>query len=151
MKSTSNASHWNSLTKSYPTIAETINGLPPEHIPHRDEGLHIGAAGEMVVPSGKLIIEEGLYRLRGPRGEEQYLHSGQRAPFAADGGSGVWVLAAVQENAAQRQPKPRTGKDECPTDEELVQEEKHIQHQEQKHWDETVDETFPASDPVTKY
>lgn len=145
-----NASHWNSLTKPYPTIAETILGLPPEHIPHRDEGLHIGAAGEIEVPSGKLIIEEGLYCMRGPRGERKYLHSGEKAPFASDGGSGIWVLAAAQ-GTAQKQPKPGAKKDECPTDEELVQEEKHIQHEEQKHWDDTVEDSFPASDPATKY
>lgn len=149
MKPTGNASHWNSLTKPYPTIAETIHGLPPEHVPHRDEGLHIGAAGEIEVPSGKLIVEEGMYRLRGPRGVAKYLHTGEKAPFTADGGSGVWIWAA--QGAAQDRVKPVTKKDKCPSDEELVQEEKHIQHEEQKHWDDTVEDSFPASDPATKY
>lgn len=34
---------------------------------------------------------------------------------------------------------------------ELLREDKQQQRDEQDHWDEEVDETFPASDPITKY
>lgn len=50
-------------------------------------------------------------------------------------------------------PKPKESKKKSkrPTDEDLIREEKKIQKAEQKHWDQSVKETFPASDPVTKY
>tara|TARA_B100000989_G_C19119612_1_gene294753 strand:+ start:243 stop:389 length:147 start_codon:yes stop_codon:yes gene_type:complete len=36
-------------------------------------------------------------------------------------------------------------------DKDRAKKEKNIQKKEQKHWDENVDDTFPASDPISKY
>lgn len=153
---------WNSLYKSYPTIGETIHGLPPQHVPHRDAGEHIMGHGVAQVPSGKQAPLAGTYRLRGPRPVLCRLEEGQRAPFH-NGQSGLWMLLAEdgdddfttnrKENTMQTREHEKDGNtpSDAPTDKELVREEKKIQKREQEHWDENVDDTFPASDPVTKY
>lgn len=47
------------------------------------------------------------------------------------------------------------GKDGChphkTSKKDLLREDKQQQKDEQDHWDEEVDDTFPASDPITKY
>lgn len=146
---------WNSLAKSYPTIEETIHGLPPQRVPHEDDGRHILANGVVQVPSGKAVPQSGTYRLKGPRPMLCKLHEGSRAPFH-NGQSGLWILLAdddiptTKEMTMQKAQKNQPD-DDKPTNKELVKEEKKIQKEEQKHWDDNVDDTFPASDPVTKY
>ncbi len=36
-------------------------------------------------------------------------------------------------------------------DPEIIKKDKKIRKEEQKHWDDEVEDTFPASDPITKY
>jgi hypothetical protein len=133
-------SDWNSQYKSYPTIEETIHGMPPEHVPHRDDGRHITPEGLVSVPSGKTVQVSGRYMHKGARAMHVELLQGQKAPFYK-GESGLWILVAGED-------KPESEK---PTDKELIRREKEVQKEEQKHWDDSVDDTFPASDPVTKY
>lgn len=133
----------NSPYKSLPQLDETIHGLPAEHIPHRDEGRHIAPEGVQSVPSGKRINVSGMYRYKGARPIQLHLQQGEKAPFY-HGESGLWILVQADNAGA--------GSDEDkPSDKELIREEKKIRKEEQKDWDENVDETFPASDPVTKY
>jgi len=136
---------WNSPNKALPTIEETIHGLHAHIVPHLDDGRHIAPEGVVCVPSGKTVQVSGTYRHKGPRPLERYLQRGEQAPFCKDE-SGLWILLAADEEAEKAK-----GQDGKPTDEELIREEKEIQKKEQSHWDESVDKTFPASDPVTKY
>lgn len=138
-------SDWNSQYKSYPTIEQTIHGMPPEYVPHRDEGRHISPASVVSVPSGKTVQVSGTYIHKGARAMFVELEQGQKAPFYK-GESGLWILEAQAE-------QPQGGKQDSnkPTDKELIRKEKEVQKEEQKHWDDSVDDTFPASDPVTKY
>ena len=139
MKTSQHTAQWNSISKSYPTVDETLHGLPSENVPHRDEGKHINGTGIISVPSGKIAPQTGFYALKGPRNTQIHMEQGERAPF--DDGSGLWILMSEKkENADHR-----------PTNKELIDEEKEIQKEEQKHWDDSVDDTFPASDPITKY
>lgn len=133
----------NDMNKALPTISETIHGLSPQHVPHVDDGRHITPEGVVCVPSGKTVQQSGEYVHKGARAKMLHLQQGERAPFM-HGESGLWILAEADKD----KPKDKNGK---PTDEELIRKEKEIQKHEQEHWDEEVDDTFPASDPVTKY
>lgn len=140
MKPRQPISEWNSPNKALPTVGETIHGLSPELAPHRDDGRHIAPEGVISVPSGKAVPVSGVYRHKGARPLEQHLQQGQKAPFHKDE-SGLWVLLAADDGEEQ----------DRPTDEELIREEREMFQSEQKHWDDSVNGTFPASDPVSKY
>lgn len=141
MTNSQHYSQWNSLTKSYPTVAETIHGLPPENAVHRDMGRHINDLGVLAVPSGKIVQQSGLYRLKGPRPTLRKLERGMCAPSVGNAVSGLWLYLGEEP----------TSEGDKPTNEELIEKEKKVQKEEQKNWDDSVDDTFPASDPITKY
>ena len=54
-----------------------------------------------------------------------------------------WNCTAPQDN-----PEDKT---EDRTEKDTIKEDKKIREKEQEHWDEDVEETFPASDPISKY
>jgi hypothetical protein len=148
MKQSQYPAEWNSISKPYPTIDETIHGLPAQHVAHRDKGRHITEIGAISVPSGKMVPVAGVYQLKGPYHQLQYFRQNTIAPRSQQGDSGLWMLIRSEEAL----PKDNSDlTEDRPTDEELVKEEKKNHKKEQKHWDDSVDDTFPASDPVTKY
>jgi hypothetical protein len=139
---------WNSLDKSYPTVAETIHGLPPQNVPHRDDGRHVHPIGVVTVPSGKQVPLSGLYRHKGVRSQVLRLKRGEQAPFC-HGESGLWLLLTDDEGHHADEVSG-TGESK-PTRKEIIRDDKEHYTEEQENWDDSVDDTFPASDPVTKY
>lgn len=75
----------------------------------------------------------------------------------AEGDSTGWpVSGAAQDNEAGRgdaenEGKEKPDKDKDTSMDETVRDDKKVRKEQQKDWDEEVDDTFPASDPVAKY
>lgn len=145
--SNEHGANWNSISKSYPTPAETIHGLPQENVPHEDDGRHVHPIGVVTVASGKYVPLSGLYRHKGARTMVKQLKRGEVAPFCA-GESGLWLLLTDDEGHHADAPSENTAK---PSRKDVIKDDKEQFREEQKHWDDSVDDTFPASDPVTKY
>lgn len=105
-----------------------------------DSSGHAVSEKDVCVRSGEIVAETGLYHFEGrsQRGD-QHLTQGEKAPDYK-GEKGLWAKMPGAEQSSHR-----------PSDEELIREERQVQKKEAAHWDESVDETFPASDPVTKY
>ncbi|MCD6034826.1 MAG: hypothetical protein K0R63_567 [Rickettsiales bacterium] len=59
----------------------------------------------------------------------------------------VRFTTGTQGNRPKKGQKPKAGK----PIQAVIHEDKKIREEEQKHWDEEVEETFPASDPIAKY
>jgi len=87
------------------------------------------------VTSGKPAPATGIYYLTGPLDSSIFMHRGDQAPKVR-GVSHVWFFDDKKERPALK---------------DILKKEKHIRKEEEKDWDETVDETFPASDPTSKY
>lgn len=140
---------YNSPQKPFPTVDETIHGLSPHLTRHVDEGKHMLSQGVVSVPSGKEVHISGYYVLKGARSVMEFLTEGERAPFVKEE-SGVWMLleeATDTPKKANRQKKETTIKPR----KKVIREDKAMYAAEKHRWDDTVEDTFPASDPVTKY
>src|SRR5687767_8024020 len=125
MKTLRYLAEWSNISKPYPTVAETIHGLSPQHVAHRDEGRHISEMGAVSVPSGKLVPISGVYMLKGPYHHISELRQDTIAPRTQQGESGLWVL--------QEQDGHLPEKNHRPTLKDMVKEEKNLQKEEQKH------------------
>lgn len=65
--------------------------------------------------------------------------------------SASWRFVAVPKEDNKDEGKEKSDKDEDTSMDETVRDDKKVRKEQQKDWDEEVDDTFPASDPVAKY
>lgn len=122
------------------------------HYPHQQEGKVMEAFKTVnpheaiTVYTGETVDISGMYRLHGTYDNEvvQYFEAGMSAP-AYDEQSHIWLY---------RGPTQMVGGTDTQKEKEQkkrIESDREVQKEQQEDWDEEVDDTFPASDPITKY
>ena len=91
----------------------------------------------IAIPTGQTIPHTGEYELFSAETIRRMFQKGEVAPDYRDHPR-VWIHTVSK--------KPDT-----PSERTILEKDKKVRKEEQKHWDDEVKDTFPASDPIAKY